>query len=86
MRVLALSVLLAGLAGCTLVPAKAPDGPGTCATACSNVHAIGDCGIAPETCVHDCEAESGAETEIGVQFPVGCLTAAKTCEEATRCK
>lgn len=83
-------LLVAALvAGCTVTPAPVappPDGPGTCETACSHLAELGGCGIENASCLGDCAAESSAESEIGVHFPTGCLTAAASCQEALRCE
>lgn len=87
----ALLALLALLPACSLTmqPERAPappDGPGDCPTMCTHLHALGDCGIPAAECLGECEGASTAESEIGRHFPVGCLTAAATCEEARRCE
>lgn len=77
------------LVGCTVTPTPVmppPDGAGTCETACARLAELGGCGIGSATCRTDCDAESAAESEIGVRLPVGCLTAAKSCEEARSCR
>lgn len=76
---------------CTITPdtppPAPPDGAGDCHTACATLTRLGGCNlIAPETCEKDCNTELNNEAAIGVRFPVGCLTVAKSCEEALQCK
>jgi hypothetical protein len=83
------SILLLALVGCTITPAPVmppPDGPGDCSSACANLARLGGCGIDPATCEGDCADNGGAEAELGVRFPVGCLAAAESCDAAMLCR
>lgn len=83
----ALSIALA-LAGCTIVPPPAPpDVPGaTCETWCAHAAELGGCGLEADRCLQDCRDADKAERSIGRRQPLGCLTAARSCDEAMRCK
>lgn len=65
-------------------PEPPPDGPGTCGDACRNLDRLG-CGLGPE-CLDLCESAASAEDDVGERLPVGCLTAAETCDEAALCR
>jgi hypothetical protein len=67
-------------------PLPPPDGPGDCSTAAANLAKLGGCGLEPARIEQDCRDATGAEAEVGERFPVGCLTAAASCEAAQRCK
>lgn len=67
-------------------PLPPPDGPGDCSTAAANLTKLGGCGLEPTRIEQDCRDAERAETEVGERFPVGCLTAAASCEAALGCK
>ena len=67
-------------------PLPPPDGPGDCSTAAANLAKLGGCGLEPARIEQDCRDATSAEAEVGERFPVGCLTAAASCETAQRCK
>lgn len=85
-RALLALTLLAGACGRPVPPLPPADGPGDCATARANVEQLGGCEMVMETFEQDCRDESAAEVPLGVRFPVGCLTAAHSCQEAWSCR
>jgi hypothetical protein len=75
------------LVGCTFNtgPVTPPtDGPGDCGTAAQNLTAL-ECKEA-NGFQKRCEDAQRADAKLGIVFPVGCITAAKSCEEADQCK
>lgn len=91
-----MGILLFLLAGCPdprpprpkPLPPEGDAGTATCSTACSNMRSLGcDLGEPTKkgrTCEEVCEAVRGEN--FGAGFPVGCLTASPSCEEAGRCR
>lgn len=66
-------------------PLPPPDGPGDCTTALANLRAYYSAAEL-DAFEEGCREEETKEAEKGVRLPVGCLTAAKSREEALRCK
>jgi hypothetical protein len=86
---LVLTLALAWAASCRPLPPPLPppEAPGTCETAFETIRQLPDgCGMNLEHFVADCHDAEAAEAQDGVRLPVGCLTAAKTCEEAMACR
>lgn len=83
-RILLLALLLSGCR--PLPPTPPPDGPGDCDTATANLTILGGCGLDMAAFPAQCRGASAAEVDIGERYPVGCVTAAKTCEEAWSCR
>jgi hypothetical protein len=81
-------VLAFVLASCGPPPPQMPpeDGPGNCASATANMKRLGGCGEDMTTFESNCNDAANAERSLGVRLPVGCLTAAITCQEASRCQ
>jgi len=83
-------------AGCTWPPPEPeppplppPDGAGDCSSACQNLESIDPgkgCGMPQPRCEKQCAGASKAEAKEGIRYPVGCLTAAKDCDEAGLCE
>jgi hypothetical protein len=79
MRFVALVVLLVCACSVHVGPVP-PTGVSNCSTACTNQRQLA-CGLD----LTNCEADCGNPAD-GNQWPVDCLTAAKTCEELGNCK
>jgi len=86
MKALIAAALLALGCGPQPRPLPPPDGPGDCTTAAANLRKLGGCGLEPARIEKDCHDAEQAEAEVGVRTPVGCLTAAPSCEAALRCE
>ena len=88
MRIVIATLLSAVLVACNVYqtppPGPPPDGPGTCGSACRNLDRLG-CGLGPD-CLDLCEQTMAAEADVGERLPVGCLTAAETCDAAALCR
>ena len=85
---LSLSVVLVVLAGCPKPqpPLDPSDPNATCATACQNVAEMRCKGwTTPKggTCEEVCGLAAEAAA---VAWPVGCLSAARSCDDADRCR
>jgi hypothetical protein len=86
MRALAALLLMLGC-GPPQRPLPPPlDGPGDCRTAAENLQRLGGCGLDPARVEQDCRDAEEAEADVGVRLPVGCLTAATTCDDAAICR
>jgi hypothetical protein len=80
-------VLALVLASCVPVPVMPPpDGVGNCASATENLKKLGGCGEDMTTFESNCNDAADAEASLGVRLPVGCLTAAPDCREASLCE
>lgn len=85
-------ILLTLVAGCSfhtgpdpVTPEPpSPDGPGDCSTATANLVELG-CEEA-KGFEQNCLDAQAAEAKLGIAYPVGCLTAAKSCEAARACR
>lgn len=81
---------LAGL-GCTVQPSVLPvvppdDGPGTCETARETATKLGSCGVDLATFLERCENRVRAYAQADAVYPLGCLTAARSCDEFRACR
>lgn len=93
-RVAPLLVLLAGCSwsvGPAPAPQPSPDpapppGEATCGTALARLEELGGCDVALDGFEKRCIDAQKAEAEIGIEYPVACMTAAGTCEAYRRCR
>lgn len=75
------------LAGCTILPPPAPPASGaSCSTAAATARKLGGCGHDVETFEGHCVDAQKAEAELGLMYPVECLTEATSCEGFDSCR
>lgn len=82
-----LPLLLAGSCSIRSVPVAPPeDVGGTCSTAQATLARLGGCGVDLATFETDCDEKARLYAEVGDRYPVGCLTASGSCEQAQACR
>lgn len=72
--------------GCTVRHLPPPDASGDCSSAASALTVLGGCGVDLSRFEQDCRDAERAEAQIGLRYPVGCLSSATTCEAARACR
>ncbi len=85
-----LGLLALGSAGCTVQPlppvVPPDDGPGTCETARETAVQLGGCGVELGSFLERCENRVRAYAQADAVYPLGCLTASRSCDEFRACR